>query len=184
MAKGGKKNSNYTSQSRRPDSDYDIAQSMQRVRQYRTRKGSNSTRDTTKSDVGYDNRSYLSSQSEYPNGLTSEPARDFYFRLEDQMSDYNDKNEVAHNDLRKSFETKISDISKELLDIRKSVTEKVSNNTFRWIIGGIIGAAVLIAGIWASLSYYPLVEKIESHTDIIHNLDKRINNIENSPIRK
>ena len=81
MAKRGKKNSNHASQSRRSDSDYDIAQSMQRVRQYRTRKGSNTTRDTTKSDVGYDNRSYLSSQSEYPNGLTSEPARDFYFRF-------------------------------------------------------------------------------------------------------
>ena len=100
------------------------------------------------------------------------------------MSDFNDKNEVAHNDLRKSFETKISDLSKELLDVRKSVTEKVSNSTFRWIIGGIIGAAVIIASIWATLSYYPLVEKIESHTDFIHNLDKRINNIENSPIRK
>lgn len=178
MAKGRKNNSKPYTQASKPDSEYDLTRSMQRVRQYRPSKGGNYSRNTTKSDNGIDNERYLSNQSDNINRPTSEPARDYYFRLEDQMSDFNVKNEDAHNDLRKTFDAKISDVSKDIIDVRNAVNDKVSNSLFQWIIGGIIGAVVIIITIWATLSYLPLVQKTENHTESIHELDKRVNAIE------
>lgn len=180
MAKGKKRNTHSNTSMPKFDTEYDVARSMQRVRKYRSSREIQTTRDATKFNAGHGNCDYLSNQYENPNRPTSEPARDIYFRLEDQMSAFRDKNEVAHNDLRKEIDSKISGILKDVSEINNSIAKKVSIGTFRWILGGIVTAVITIATIWYILSYEPLIKKSETHTESIHDLDKRINTLENT----
>lgn len=174
MGKGKKRTQSQVFQKPRAETEYDVARSMQRVRPYRSNKNNLITRDASKYSERQEGNNYLSNQSDSLNQNTSEPIRDFYFRLEDQMSDYFTKNEDAHNRLRKELDTKIS-------SLQESVDGKVSNNIFQWVIGGLATAVIIIVTIWFLLSYSPLIEKTDSHTDSIHDLDKRVHTIESTP---
>lgn len=162
------------------DSDYDVAQSMQRVRAYRPTRTSNPVRPATNSNVGAESRPYLNNRYDNHFTATSEPSRDLFIHLSERVSDINDKNELAHTDLRKEIDAKIGDVSKDVAEVKKAVDEKLSTTTFQWLLGIISAGIVLFVTIWFYLSYQPLLDKTESHSTQIHELDKKVNPTEHS----
>jgi hypothetical protein len=162
----------------KPDVEYDVTRSMQRVKAYRPSHDAHTYRPSTKSNTPDYPSSFLNNNFDNHFSSTSEPSRDLYIHLSERVSDINDKNELAHTDLRKEIDAKISEVSNGVSDLKKAVDEKVSTSTFRYLIGGIIAAIILIVSIWFTLSYLPLVNKTDTHSDQLHELDKRVNSVE------
>lgn len=91
-----------------------------------------------------------------------------YTRLEDQISEYSNKNESAHDSIRKDYELKINDVSSEL-------KTKLSSSDFRWIIGGLLTILAILATIVFTMSYAPLIQDVKDSRENINNIDKNLN---------
>ena len=110
-----------------------------------------------------------------------------YCRLDDKISDYKEKNEVAHSDLRQELEQKINisenkqnekigEINNKLGDLDNKIDKRLSIQWYSWTIGGIVA----IVTIWFIFSYKEVAEtprkiqSIENKIDFIEkNMQKR-----------
>lgn len=164
--------------------EYDVSRSMQRVRQYKPQKGvSHFYQHTDANAYERINDRELSNQNVNRYRSTSEPTRDFYFRLEDKISDFSSKNESAHSDLRKEFETKLGNIANDVEKCKEQLHSKIDFSLLiKIIIGFLTGISVIIGG-WYTISYSPLISNNDKQSDDIHSLDKRLHHIENSAVR-
>lgn len=168
------------------DSDYDVKKNLSRISPYRTHKKTGD--ENTSSE--YKNSNYrprnISSNDILNEQITGEYSfSQQYYRLEDQISNYSDRNETAHDSLRKEFDGKIDKLSDQ-------IKEKLSTSWFKWIIGGLVAAIITIGSIWFSLSYSVVLQsgnesskklnglEMESdrHSNELQNIRKEIENIQ------
>ncbi len=108
-----------------------------------------------------------------------------YIRLEDKITDFNDKNNQAHTDLRKELEKKIKDsnnsLEESIKECRASIAKRLHIQWYIWTIVGL----VTIVSIWYRLSYidvHPLPQKIENINERLKNVEKKISTIQHDTI--
>lgn len=88
-----------------------------------------------------------------------------YDRLEDKISDFNEKNEAAHSSLRKELEQKIESstnrVSDKINEIKEAVDKKLSVQWYRWTITALVAfvSAVYIISYSGLLSFKDSAEK-------------------------
>lgn len=120
--------------------DYDLKRSFYRLNRFRS-----SNYYQTRGDEELEERYYppvdssYSQEKEY-NAVTNQIG-DTYFRLEDKISALSDKNDAAHDSLRKELEGKIEKVK---TDIEQQSKDKKENK--RWIIGIVITIIIAIIG--------------------------------------
>ena len=120
--------------------DYDLKRSFSRLNRFRS-----SNYYQTRGDEELEERYYppvdssYSQEKEY-NAVTNQIG-DTYFRLEDKISALSDKNDAAHDSLRKELEGKIEKVK---TDIEQQSKDKKENK--RWIIGIAITIIIAIIG--------------------------------------
>lgn len=120
--------------------DYDLKRSFSRLNRFRS-----SNYYQTRGDEELEERYYppvdssYSQEKEY-NAVTNQIG-DTYFRLEDKISALSDKNDAAHDSLRKELEGKIEKVK---TDIEQQSKDKKENK--RWIIGIVITIIIAIIG--------------------------------------
>ena len=120
--------------------DYDLKRSFSRLNRFRS-----SNYYQTRGDEELEERYYppvdssYSQEKEY-NAVTNQIG-DTYFRLEDKISALSDKNDAAHDILRKELEGKIEKVK---TDIEQQSKDKKENK--RWIIGIAITIIIAIIG--------------------------------------
>ena len=163
--------------------EYDVVHSMQRVRQYKPKKGASHFYQHTDANADKKiNDRELSNKNENRYYSTSEPTRDFYFRLEDKISDFSSKNESAHSDLRKEFENKLGNVANDVEKCKDQLHSKIDYSLLIKVIIGFLTGMSAIIGAWYALSYSPLISNNDKHSEYIHSLDKRLHHIENSAV--
>ncbi len=148
--------------------NYEVASNMRRISSYRNHRNS-SRIDTATIDTPVYKQKTISSNDGYSKETTGIASLE-YMRLEDQMSDYNTKNESAHENLRNDFERKIDNLSSE-------INNKLSISWFKWIIVGIASFVSIIVTIWVTFSYNPLIEDVEKIVEDMKPIEKRIDQI-------
>lgn len=138
---GGKKKKNTSNQSpiNQNQEEYDLKRSFSRLNRYR---GSNPYQ--TRGEEEQENYnppvdSSFSRNIEY-NTVTNQIG-DTYFRLEDKISALSDKNDAAHDSLRKELEGKIEKVKTDIQQENKDKKENI-----KWIIGTIIAIVVAVIG--------------------------------------
>lgn len=138
---GGKKKKKTSNQSpiNPNQEEYDLKRSFSRLNRYR---GSNPYQ--TRGEEEQENYnppidSSFSREMEY-NTVTNQIG-DTYFRLEDKISALSDKNDAAHDSLRKELEGKIEKVKTDIQQENKDKKENI-----KWIIGTIIAIVVAIIG--------------------------------------
>lgn len=120
--------------------DYDLKRSFSILNRFRS-----SNYYQTRGDEELEERYYppvdssYSQEKEY-NAVTNQIG-DTYFRLEDKISALSDKNDAAHDSLRKELEGKIEKVK---TDIEQQSKDKKENK--RWIIGIVITIIIAIIG--------------------------------------
>ncbi len=120
--------------------DYDLKHSFSKLNRFRS-----SNHYQTRADDESDDRYYppvdssYSQETEY-NAVTNQIG-DTYFRLEDKISALSDKNDAAHDSLRKELEGKIDKVKK---DFDQQSKDKKENK--KWIIGIVITIIIAIVG--------------------------------------
>lgn len=120
--------------------DYDLKHSFSKLNRFRS-----SNHYQTRADEESDDRYYppvdssYSQETEY-NAVTNQIG-DTYFRLEDKISALSDKNDAAHDSLRKELEGKIDKVKK---DFDQQSKDKKENK--KWIIGIVITIIIAIVG--------------------------------------
>lgn len=120
--------------------DYDLKRSFSRLNRFRS-----SNYYQTRGNEELEERYYppvdssYSQEKEY-NAVTNQIG-DTYFRLEDKISALSDKNDAAHDSLRKELEGKIEKVK---TDIEQQSKDKKENK--RWIIGIAITIIIAIIG--------------------------------------
>ena len=121
----------------------------------------------------YSSPSTLMSNSPDLYGATGS-ANSEYIRLDDKLADYSARNEDAHQSLRKEFEGKIEKyeqkIERKIEGLNDSIGGCVSASWFKWILGGLLAALVVICTIWYNLSYAPTLDKVEKLQDTIKSI--------------
>ena len=151
--------------------EYDLESNFRKIRPYtqRSRK-KNLSHGVTDSSEGFRRKRYQENyvDSSAPSSLQTASGSSFwdsYCRLDDKISDYNEKNEAAHSDLRQELEQKINnsenkqnekigEINKKLGDLDNKIDKRLSIQWYRWTIGGIVA----IATIWFVFSYKEVAE--------------------------
>lgn len=159
--------------------EYDLTQSLKRVRPYsrHTKKGATGERTYSDEEQSSQSRKGLvsSNSSQFENKTTGVPSWDRYDRLEDRFTSYSDKNEKEHTALRQELEGKIekstNDIKNEVKDLSQKIDKKLSK---QWYVWTIVTLVAIVGLIWA-LSYQEII-KIPNE---IIKIENRINNIEN-----
>lgn len=142
------------------DNEYDVRSSLNKVRPY-TKRHAASHPSTKANDLDPDCNKAICSVDDNVGQTTGGPTWDRYDRLEDKISDFSAKNEIAHGDLRKELEEKIekssSKVYTELKDLQKSIDSKLSKQWYSWTIAAIVA---IVAIIWL-LSYSKIVNFVE-----------------------
>lgn len=159
--------------------EYDLAQSLSRVRPYSKHSKRNNTGDGTYSDdeQPYSNRrGYVSSNSfQYDERTTGAPSWDRYDRLEDRFTSFSDKNEKEHTALRQELESKIEKSTDGIKDEIKELSQRIDKKLPKWFFATAISALGVIVGIIWTLSYQE-VAKVPSE---LIKIDGRIEKVEN-----
>lgn len=121
--------------------EYDLKRSFSRLNRYR---GSDPYQISAENE--YEQESYnppldnsISQETEY-NAITNQIGNP-YFRLEDKISALSDKNDAAHDSLRKELEGKIEKVKTDIEQDNKDKKENI-----KWIIGTIIAIVAAIIG--------------------------------------
>lgn len=158
--------------------EYDLIQSLSRVRPYSRHSKKNNSGDGTYSDEEqpYSNkRGYVSSNSsQYDERTTGAPSWDRYDRLEDRFTSFSDKNEKEHTALRQELESKIEKSTDGIKDEIKELSQRIEKKLPKWFFTMAISALGVIVGIVWALSYQ---EVAKVPTELIK-MDKRIEKIE------
>ena len=173
--------------------EYDLESNFRKIRPYthRSRK-KNPPHGVTDSSEDFSRKRYQENyvDSSAPTSLQTASGSAFwdsYCRLDDKISDYKEKNEVAHSDLRQELEQKINisenkqnekigEINNKLGDLDNKIDKRLSIQWYSWTIGGIVA----IVTIWFIFSYKEVAEtprkiqSIENKIDFIEkNMQKR-----------
>lgn len=136
--------------------DYDLTQSLNKVRQYSRHTKKNTDRERTFSDESQQyqgRREFVSNTTQYEDRTTGTPSWDRYDRLEDRFTSYSDKNEREHTALRQELEGKIEKSSDGIKDEIKGLSQKIDKKISKWFFGVAISTLVAIVGIIWTLSY-------------------------------
>lgn len=120
--------------------DYDLKHSFSKLNRFRSSNHYQTRADDESDDRYYPpvNSSY-SQETEY-NAVTNQIG-DTYFRLEDKISALSDKNDAAHDSLRKELEGKIDKVKKDF-----DQQSKDNKENKKWIIGIVITIIIAIVG--------------------------------------
>lgn len=149
--------------------EYDLERNFRKVNQFSRYNHKNYREETETGRNEYSSPHYRTIKS--TDGIVGTPTNSGileYTRLENQISEYSNKNESAHDNIRKDYEQKINDVSNE-------VKTKLSSSDFRWIISGLLGILVLLVGIVFKMSYAPLIQDVQDNKRNINSIDKSLN---------
>lgn len=116
---------------------------------------------------------------------------DSYCRLDDKISDYKDRNEAAHIDLRRELEHKINESenkqNEKIENLDNKIDTRLSKQWYHWTIGGIVA----IVTVWFVFSYKEVaqaprqIQSIENKIDYIEkNLQRDSTPLDSSRIKK
>lgn len=158
------------SQPKKDSDNYEVASIMRRMSSYSNHRHSSQYINTGTIDTPKYRNRIISSNDGYGQETTGTASLE-YMRLEDQLSDYNTKNESAHETLRTDFNEKINNLSLKTDD-------KLSISWFRWILAGLVAAVILIVTIWINYSYDPLIKKVDKTSEDVRSIDKRVEQID------
>lgn len=143
------------------ENEYDVSSNFRKVRQY-TRQHTPSESSTEAQNKGYYHRRSVRSIDDTMGQMTGVPTWERYDRLEDKISDFNEKNEVAHSNLRRELEDKIvsscNKNSEDIKDVRNRIDSKLSKQWYTWTIIGLVAIATLF---W-KFSYSEIVSFVDS----------------------
>lgn len=120
--------------------DYDLKRSFSRLNRFRSSNYYQTRGDEESEEKYYPPVDSSYSQEKEYNAVTNQIG-DTYFRLEDKISALSDKNDAAHDSLRKELEGKIEKVK---TDIEQQSKDKKENK--RWIIGIVITIIIAIIG--------------------------------------
>lgn len=121
--------------------DYDLKQSFSKLSRYHSTNGAQTDLNNTQEQGNTPINSIIDNDfvASPTNPLTST-----YFRLEDKISDLSNKNDKAHDDLRKELEGKIdkakTDVAEQIKNVETQIKDKKDN--WKWIVG--IAATIII----------------------------------------
>jgi len=149
--------------------EYDLERNFKKVNQF-SRYSRKNYREETETDRNEYSSLYFRTIKSTDGVISNSTNSGFleYTRLENQISEYSNKNESAHDSIRKDYEQKINDVSNE-------VKIKLSSSDFRWIIGGLLTILVLLATIVFTMSYSPLIQDVQDSKKNINDIDKSLN---------
>lgn len=138
------------------ENEYDISANFRKVRPY-TKHHSQSESSTEVINDGYARKRSIHSMDDTSSQTMGVPTWERYDRLEDKISDFNEKNEVAHSNLRKELEQRIensaSNMSEKINEIKGEIDKKLSVQWYKWTIA----ALVVFVGAIYTLSYSGLL---------------------------
>lgn len=119
--------------------EYDIKRSFSKLNQYLSSNNYQTLLENEQKKYGPPIDNSCSQESDY-HSVTNQVG-DTYFRLEDKISALSDKNDAAHNSLRKEFEEKIVKLK---TDFEQQIKDKKENR--KWIISTIVAFIIAIIG--------------------------------------
>lgn len=139
-----------------PQEEYDLKHSFSKLGQYR----SSNAYQTIVDNEQVNNRLPINSNLSHNqiNANLTNADGNSYFRLEDKISALSDKNDAAHDYLRKEMEGKIEKIK---VDIEKRIDEIRSDK--KWLIGLVFTIIIAIAGYFI----FPYQKASKNREDII-----------------
>ncbi len=168
--------------------EYDLKNNFRKIRPYtqRTRKKyiyhgiTDSSEDSSQKryhENYVDSSDSVSLQTSSGNSLW-----DSYCRLDDKISDYKDKNETAHTDLRRELEQKIKNLEddqkEKIENLEDKIDKKLSKQWYRYTIVGILA----MISIWYTFSYNDVSQvprQIQSIENKINFIEKKIQKYDN-----
>lgn len=157
-------------QQKKYSDNYEVASMMRRMSPYRNHRHSSQYINTGTIDTPRNRTRTISNTDGYGKETTGTASLEF-MRLEDQLSDYNTRNESAHESLRNDFEKKIN-------NLLSKIDDKLPTSLFKWIIGGLVTAVLLIVTGWINYSYDPLIKNVEKTSEDVRCTDKRVDQID------
>lgn len=153
--------------------EYDLERNFKKVNQF-SRYGRKNYREETETDRNEHSSPHYRTIKSTDGVISTSTNSGFleYTRLEDQISEYSNKNESAHDNIRKDYEQKINNVADE-------VKTKLSSSDFRWVIGGLLTILAILATIVFTMSYAPLIQDVQDSKKNINNIDKSLNLLKN-----
>lgn len=168
--------------------EYDLESNFRKIRPYTQRfRKKNTSQGVTDSCEDFSRKRYQENyvDSSDPTSLQTASGSSFwdsYCRLDDKISDYKEKNEVEHSDLRQELEQKVNtlenkqnekigEINNKLGNLDNKIEERLSIQWYHWTIVGIVA----IVTIWFVFSYKEVAEtprKIQSIESKIDFMEK------------
>lgn len=138
------------------ENEYDISANFRKVRPY-TKRYSQSVPSTEVINESYTRERSIRSIDDISSQTMGVPTWERYDRLEDKISDFNEKNEAAHSNLRQELERKIesstNNVSEKIKELKESINKKLPIQWYSWTIG----ALVVFVGLVYTLSYSGLL---------------------------
>lgn len=178
-------------QSHNNNGEYDLERNFRKIRPYTQRiRKKNLSHGVTDSSEDFSQKRYQENyvDSSDPTPLQTSSGSSLwnsYCRLDDKISDYKDKNEAAHTDLRRELEQKINASenkqNEKIGNLENKIGTRLSKQWYRWTIVGIVA----IVTIWFVFSYEEVaqvprqIQSIESKIDFIEkNIQKNDNHLD------
>ena len=157
------------------ENEYDVSSNFRKVRQY-TKRHTPSESSTEALNEGNYRRQSVRSIDDISGQMTGVPTWDRYDRLEDKISDFNEKNEVAHSNLRRELEDKIQSScnknSEDIKEVRNRIDSKLSKQWYTWTI---VGLVAIVTVFW-TFSYSKIVSFVDSAEKRLMELEFRHKN--------
>ena len=128
--------------------EYNLQQNFKKVKPF-IKRSANSNRHRTDQSLGeseYLQGGSISSSQNYQEEATSSSSWDQYTHLDDKITDFQNKNENAHIQIRNDFDAKVGN---EVNILRQDIKSKLSTKWYTYTIA----ALVAIATLFYALSY-------------------------------
>lgn len=120
--------------------EYDLKKNFSKFNKYRTSEKYQTTSRDKRQIYSPPIDSIIPSDNMYDNTMTNQFG-DSYFRLEEKITALSDKNDTAHDNLRKEFDGKIDKVRTEL---KGEIKDKKDN--LKWKIGFVISVILAVIG--------------------------------------
>ena len=168
--------------------EYDLKNNFRKIRPYtqRSRK-KNPPHGVTDSSEDFSRKRYHENYVDSSDSVSLQTSSgnslwDSYCRLDDKISDYKDKNETAHTDLRRELEQKIKNLEddqkEKIENLEDKIDKKLSKQWYRYTIVGILA----MISIWYTFSYNDVSQvprQIQSIENKINFIEKKIQKYDN-----
>lgn len=168
------------------DGEYDLERNLKKIKAYsKPKKGSpKRPESTTKS---YDNNVNKTCSKNIIENIDYQPLHsptgeipwESYTRLEDRITDFSEKNDKAHTELRHELEDKINEATTQLGNRITSINGQFSNYLHIYWYRATIAALIAIVTIWYIFSYQEVHLLPRQMQDIDHRLQSVEQGIEN-----